>query len=1126
MTGTSVKGIQMSANLPTIQSVTLSPNAVVGGASSLGTVNISLGKGETVLLSSSNPSVASVPASIVISKGSTSGTFNITTTPVAANTTVTITATLNGTFQTTLTVIAPTVSALSLNPNSVTGGSPSTGTVTISGNAPTGGIAVALSSSNTPAATVPASVTVPAGQNSANFTVTTLSVSSTTTSIITATLGGSQTAVLTVNASVVLSAFTINPSTVTGGSQNSTGTVTLNSPAPSGGSSVTLSSSNSSVASVPASVAVAAGNTTANFTITSFSVGSTTAVTITAVLGVTLTATLTVNASSGTTAGDTLPNATGTGWSDLPNTSPCSLGTANFPSGVTCSQGANDWSSGFYDKSRKQLVWVGWGHTGGCDNAFYAIQLDGNPAFLKRLDMWSAGSATGGTYADGSPQTGHTYDGVVYVPPTSANGPDSFIQTNEGVCTTAGGLGNSSVVRLSNIAAAGPTNTVSGSSWVAVGTPNNGYYGGGDFDPNTSMVYSVSGDNSSGASWMLTTINPSNGAVTVVENGHGLCYQCTMIVDPDLRKMYGFGPNVQGVNILISAAIIAWDINPAHAGTTYGIAAAASASGCPTFTNDPGADWDPVAHLIVIWNSNGNPTTNNLVLYNPDTVSHTEGSTSVPAGSCVTITPSGNGPVAGTVSNGTFKRFRYVDYCDCFVILNNDEQDAFIVRTRPHLAPNSFTARSTGTNVPGGATSIIGTQNFDGPVILGASLGGQLEGVGATNTTAGWTQDTTNFADGGSSWRCNVAAGQQSCTDYFRNFGGPTNFPNGVGLGGEFYFQFREYFGPNFIGNSNWPSGEGYKTGGPMAEEDRNGYIAPSCSTQPDEVVINARMSDALAPMIYTHCPPINLMQYATVGSDFLDQIPAGCVHYGGRGAGNAGEGDPGCWFYHAGEWFTFQEHVKVAAGGWNTCCSTVEVWASHAGQPSRLIIQSSQWILGNDNPASSLYGKLWLNAFNTGNTGAVQSTWADFDDLIISKRRIPDPDVGVPNAPDSITATINSQTSVTLNWRVNSNNGTAQDDTGFSVERCSPTNTGHIELCFTGLETFSVVGTTAAHASSYTDNTVVHGTSYIYRVRAVNSTGNSAYTVGWCQGNNFAWGGFTAQPGTPPNPCGSMVTP
>src|SRR5206468_6252677 len=59
--------------------------------------------------------------------------------------------------------VLPRSSALTLSPSSVTGGSSSTGTATLSAPAPSGGTVVSLSSTNPGVASVPASVTVPAG---------------------------------------------------------------------------------------------------------------------------------------------------------------------------------------------------------------------------------------------------------------------------------------------------------------------------------------------------------------------------------------------------------------------------------------------------------------------------------------------------------------------------------------------------------------------------------------------------------------------------------------------------------------------------------------------------------------------------------------------------------------------------------------------------------------------------------------------------------------------------------------------------------------------------------------------------------------------------------------------------
>ena len=93
---------------------------------------------------------------------------------------------------------APTISALTLNPASVNGGSASTGTVTLSARA-SSATTVQLSS-NSAAARVPASVTVASGATTANFSITTTQVSSTTSAQITASLNTTaRVATLTIN---------------------------------------------------------------------------------------------------------------------------------------------------------------------------------------------------------------------------------------------------------------------------------------------------------------------------------------------------------------------------------------------------------------------------------------------------------------------------------------------------------------------------------------------------------------------------------------------------------------------------------------------------------------------------------------------------------------------------------------------------------------------------------------------------------------------------------------------------------------------------------------------------------------------------------------------------------------
>lgn len=92
-----------------------------------------------------------------------------------------------------------TLSSLSLNPTSVNSGQTSTGTITLLNPAPSGGRTINLTSSDTNTATVLASVTIPEGQTSGTFTVSTLAVTSDTPITISATyLNETRTATLNV----------------------------------------------------------------------------------------------------------------------------------------------------------------------------------------------------------------------------------------------------------------------------------------------------------------------------------------------------------------------------------------------------------------------------------------------------------------------------------------------------------------------------------------------------------------------------------------------------------------------------------------------------------------------------------------------------------------------------------------------------------------------------------------------------------------------------------------------------------------------------------------------------------------------------------------------------------------
>jgi hypothetical protein len=135
----------------------------------------------------------------MIPAGVMAGGFDIFTTLVTQQTLVTISVSGGGVTKSATLTVSPigappppppavSLSTFTLSPTSVTGGNPSTGTVTLTSAAPAGGVVVSLSSQLPGSASVPPSVTVPAGATSASFTVTSFPVAATTVQIA-ATLG-------------------------------------------------------------------------------------------------------------------------------------------------------------------------------------------------------------------------------------------------------------------------------------------------------------------------------------------------------------------------------------------------------------------------------------------------------------------------------------------------------------------------------------------------------------------------------------------------------------------------------------------------------------------------------------------------------------------------------------------------------------------------------------------------------------------------------------------------------------------------------------------------------------------------------------------------------------------------
>lgn len=265
---------------PWLSQLTLNPTTVASGNQSTGRVTLFsvATQNVQVALTTDNPDLISFPGgnTVTVPAGQQAANFQIQTSTVDTQQQGNISASFLGKTRTQVLAVRPAIiDTLSFVPNRVAGGGSAIGTVTLDGNAPSTGAEITLSAITNPGfiGSLPPSVTIPAGQRSATFTVVTTLVPSNTFSVIRATYNATNRDATLLIDNIALSNFTLSPTTVNGGA-NTTGTVTLNQPAPPGGAFVNISSASPSVnipdedPNTPGNqVLVAANNTARSFTI-------------------------------------------------------------------------------------------------------------------------------------------------------------------------------------------------------------------------------------------------------------------------------------------------------------------------------------------------------------------------------------------------------------------------------------------------------------------------------------------------------------------------------------------------------------------------------------------------------------------------------------------------------------------------------------------------------------------------------------------------------------------------------------------------------------------------------------------------------------------------------------------
>lgn len=271
-----------------------STNFAHGGSQFKGSVQLTRragANGVTLNLATTDTDVLSIPSQVTVPPGAWYATFPIGTQKVVSNRAVTI-STSDGFVTRPIAFTlkpGPAIASVAVTPLQVLGGNTGKVTVTLRDPAPAGG--VTLSNNIGVGASGPSTVTIPGGATTASFNITTVPVG--VYKVVQLTVQDTRTAFDVLPPP--LASVKLSQGTVSGGS-NVPATISLSTPAPSGGAVVSLTSSNPSVASVPSTVTVPAGSKSVGFTLSTSAVAGSQRVVITAsYLFKTATAALTVN---------------------------------------------------------------------------------------------------------------------------------------------------------------------------------------------------------------------------------------------------------------------------------------------------------------------------------------------------------------------------------------------------------------------------------------------------------------------------------------------------------------------------------------------------------------------------------------------------------------------------------------------------------------------------------------------------------------------------------------------------------------------------------------------------------------------------------------------------------------
>ena len=286
-------------------------------------------------------------------------------------------------------------------------------------------------------------------------------------------------------------------------------------------------------------------------------------------------------------------------------------------------------------------------------------------------------------------------------------------------------------------------------------------------------------------------------------------------------------------------------------------------------------------------------------------------------------------------------------------------------------------------------------------------------GGGAQNCTNNqcWAMDTSVKVSGAGSLRFEIPSnsGADSSGSFFMNF--RDDLSQQFGPGQTFFVQFRQRVHPNML--QRFLTADGSNTGWKqiiVGEGDQPGLPTVYSCTELELVL--SQNGNYMGPFFYHSCGRF-------ISLDYHDGTQVRLQHQGPPYCYYPNDPQNGCFRYQASEWMTYQYQVTI--GTWNTPSSRIKIWAARENQPSVLIYDTinshpNGFTLYN-NPGSgsgtnpgARYGKLWLTPYMTQRNSSISYglayTW--YDDLIISRTRIPDP--GPASQPPGAPANLRPQ--------------------------------------------------------------------------------------------------------------------